>query len=91
MKNHLRVLEKLDKIFLWDTMILMTLTRKLDSIMLDEWRERALALSERNPTFKNLYQFLETRATYLESFLADNQQQRLMNNQRILQCANRRT
>lgn len=91
-KNHLRVLEKLDKVFLWDTMILMILTRKLDSIMLDEQQERAITLNERNPAFKDFYQFLETRATYLKSFLADNQ--RLMNNQQqrqILQCANQRT
>lgn len=74
-KNHLRAFEKLDEVLLSDIMILQDfiLTKKLDS-RLGEWRERALAL-ERNPTFKDFYQFLETRAIYLENFLADNQQQ----------------
>lgn len=66
-KNHLRALEKLDEISWRNTMILVILMRKLDSIMLGEWRERALAL-KRNPTFKDFYQFLETRATYLEIY-----------------------
>lgn len=73
-KNHLRALEKLDKVSWRDTMILVILTKKLDSVMLGEWRERVLAL-EHNPTFEEFYQFLETRATYLESFSANNQWQ----------------
>lgn len=86
-KNHLRALEKLDEISWRNTMILVILMRKLDSIMLGEWRERALALKH-NPTFKDFYQFLETRATYLEIYfriinsdiLTNNQQQCLIYN-----------
>lgn len=39
-------------------MILVILARKLDSIMLDEWRERILVL-KCNPIFKDFYKFYE--------------------------------
>lgn len=64
-------------------MILANLTRKLDSVTLGEWSERSLAL-KRNATFKKFHEFLEIRATYLESFPVNNQRPRdiLANNQR---------
>lgn len=79
-KNHFLALEKLDEP-LWDIMILIILIRKLDSIMLGNWRKQALALAH-NPTFKDFHEFLETQVICLESFSADSQQQHLTHNQR---------
>lgn len=47
--------------------------------MLGEWRDRVSVLEHK--TFKDFYEFLGKQATYLESFVADDRQQRLTNNQ----------
>ncbi|XP_076299586.1 uncharacterized protein LOC143218338 [Lasioglossum baleicum] len=63
--NNVRALESLLKLEeLWDALVCIHLSKRLDSASLDEWEKRVMQ-SDTRPTFPELSRFVEQRVIYL--------------------------